>query len=204
MPVQNPLLVQYSGYYYIKAENACGSIKKQIFVSITAPLRLHDSIAPASCIDNSDAKVRLNVSGGTSPYSIEWNGAAITDTFITGLKAGLYDVYVSDVNNCEKEFTVQVTEIAIPCFFIPNAITPDGDGKNDLFVIRGIEAFANNELIVFNRNGNKIFSASPYLNTWGGASDVNGQIVQNGTYFYILKLGNVENTEYSGYIEVLK
>jgi gliding motility-associated-like protein len=79
-------------------------------------------------------------------------------------------------------------------FNIPEGFSPNNDGVNDLFVIRGIDYFSDNTFTIFNRWGNKVFSASPYENTWDGTSTsglkVGGDQLPVGTYFYILDLGD--------------
>ena len=79
-------------------------------------------------------------------------------------------------------------------FFIPEGFSPNGDGINDVFVIRGIENYPDNTIIIFNRWGNKVFEASPYQNIWNGRSTkglrVGGNELPIGTYFYLLDLGD--------------
>jgi gliding motility-associated-like protein len=75
---------------------------------------------------------------------------------------------------------------------VPEAITPDGDGSNDSFVIPGIENYPDNKLIVFNRWGNIVFEKESYSNDWSGTTNV-GLVVGNdelpsGTYYYLLDL----------------
>lgn len=88
-------------------------------------------------------------------------------------------------------------------FFIPEGFSPNGDGTNDQFVIRGISYYPNNSIIIYNRWGNKIFEANPYKNTWDGRSAfglrVGGDELPIGTYFYVLDLKN-ETTVYRGTI----
>ncbi len=77
-------------------------------------------------------------------------------------------------------------------FFIPDGFSPNGDGINDLFVIRGVSNFPKNKIKIFNRWGNKVYEASPYINKWDGRSmfglRVGGNELPIGTYFYILDL----------------
>jgi gliding motility-associated-like protein/uncharacterized repeat protein (TIGR01451 family) len=79
-------------------------------------------------------------------------------------------------------------------FFIPEGFSPNGDGINDLFVIRGIDHFPGNTFMIFNRWGNKVFEASPYTNTWDGQSGmgmtIGGNDLPVGTYFYVLDLSD--------------
>ncbi len=79
-------------------------------------------------------------------------------------------------------------------FFIPEGYSPNDDGINDLFVIRGIDNYPDNSIVIFNRWGNKVFEASPYKNTWDGKTTmglrVGGDELPVGTYFYVLDLKN--------------
>lgn len=66
--------------------------------------------------------------------------------------------------------------------FIPTAFTANGDGHNDRFRIIGLERYPDNELTVFNRWGNVVFTQKNYQQRW----DAQGQEV--GTYVYILRV----------------
>jgi gliding motility-associated-like protein/uncharacterized repeat protein (TIGR01451 family) len=77
-------------------------------------------------------------------------------------------------------------------FLIPEGFSPNGDGINDLFVIRGILNYSNNSFEIFNRWGEKIYSSAPYKNTWDGntsKTSVGGNELPSGLYFYWLDLG---------------
>ncbi len=79
-------------------------------------------------------------------------------------------------------------------FNIPEGFSPNDDGINDLFVIRGIDRFPNNNFTIFNRWGDKVFQATPYQNTWDGSCSkglrIGGDALPTGTYFYVLDLGD--------------
>ena len=70
---------------------------------------------------------------------------------------------------------------------VPNAITPNEDGKNDALVIDNIEKYPKNELIIFNRWGDILYKAKPYANDWNGTNQ-QGQPLPEGTYYYLLRL----------------
>ena len=77
---------------------------------------------------------------------------------------------------------------------IPQVFTPNGDGVNDNFFIKDIEKYPNNTLEIFNRWGDKVFTANPYTNTWDGKSEkglnIGNDVLPVGTYFYVLNLGD--------------
>ncbi len=77
---------------------------------------------------------------------------------------------------------------------IPEGFSPNGDGINDYFVIKNIELYPNNHILIFNRWGNKLYEGKPYMNKWDGRNYEGGNIGTDvlpvGTYFYILDLGD--------------
>ncbi len=68
---------------------------------------------------------------------------------------------------------------------IPNVFTPNGDGKNDLFIIKasGIIEYS---ISVFSRSGILVFSQKAPIVTWDGRNSSGNELSQ-GTYFYIIK-----------------
>lgn len=71
---------------------------------------------------------------------------------------------------------------------IPNIFTPNGDGANDAFEIRGLEKYAENKLTIVNRWGDMVYQKNNYQNEWDGNS------LLDGTYFYILEVRSVTGT----------
>jgi gliding motility-associated-like protein len=68
---------------------------------------------------------------------------------------------------------------------LPNAFTPNGDGKNDAFrVLNAIKA-DNLELIIFNRWGQAVFKTSNWKNGWDG--NINGERQPTGVYVWLLR-----------------
>lgn len=78
---------------------------------------------------------------------------------------------------------------------VPNIITPNNDGINDIFFIPCLSSnlFPNNKVAIFNEWGATIFEESPYSNSWDGT--FNGQPIPIGTYFYVVEFGNGRNPE---------
>ncbi len=88
---------------------------------------------------------------------------------------------------------------------IANAISPNNDGVNDVFIIPEIsmepEKYPENELVIFNRWGDVVYRAKPYFNDWSG-TDKSGNELPHGTYYYqiTLTVGNA----YQGDVTILK
>ncbi len=90
---------------------------------------------------------------------------------------------------------------------VPNAITPNGDGVNDALVfdilLNDPAKYPNNDFIVFNRWGDVVFQASPYLNDWEGTNQT-GQPLPEGTYYYILRLNVAEGEIVKGDVTIVR
>ncbi|MCX2681606.1 gliding motility-associated C-terminal domain-containing protein [Galbibacter sp. EGI 63066] len=86
--------------------------------------------------------------------------------------------------------------VTIEGLFIPNVITPNGDGKNDTFEIIGIDSNSKAKIIIYNRWGNEVYKNYEYDNSFGGHG------LNEGTYFYQLSLIDSEGNDrqYTGWI----
>ncbi|WP_367866530.1 gliding motility-associated C-terminal domain-containing protein [Pedobacter sp. WC2423] len=94
-----------------------------------------------------------------------------------------YYIYDSKAGGAKISNRATVTITVIPIgLFIPNTITPNGDGKNDTFKIIGRESFDGIELLVFNRWGNEVYKNNNYLDEWDGSG------LTEGTYYYVITL----------------
>jgi gliding motility-associated-like protein/uncharacterized repeat protein (TIGR01451 family) len=124
------------------------------------------------------------------------NGASeILTVTVTVIAAGNY-VNTATITGNQPDLNsmndISVIEAFPTDFNIPEGFSPNGDGINDEFVIRGIDNYPDNTFVIFNRWGDKVFEASPYQNTWTGNSTrglrVGGDELPVGTYFYLLDL----------------
>ncbi|MBP7732069.1 MAG: gliding motility-associated C-terminal domain-containing protein, partial [Bacteroidales bacterium] len=156
---------------------------------ITEPEKL--SIVPtvidASCPDTGDGSITLTITGGVPPYTVLWSDGITGTTRTTGY--GIYTVIVTDINACAAELDIEVNFTGTNCLEIPEVITPNGDGKNDTWIIRNIEMYPNAEVLVYNRWGKLIFKTkNPAANPWDGR--YKGKLVPVDSYHYILYLND--------------
>ena len=138
------------------------------------------------------------------------HGSILVDSILATI------VYTPDPGYCD-DFTPDVMTYAIcnevGCdttevfFFVScdeltfvSGFSPNGDGVNDTFVIKGLSNFPNHKLLVFNRWGNQVYAAENYLNNWMGTFNDDLIDLPDGTYFYVFDdgTGNV----YTGYVQI--
>ena len=89
-----------------------------------------------------------------------------------------------------------------------NAISPNGDGKNDYLLIENLEQLPNNEVTIYNRWGAIVFQTTDYDsngNVFTGFAEGNdNRLLPSGTYFYVLAYDGSDGSriENAGYIEI--
>ena len=79
--------------------------------------------------------------------------------------------------------------ITVNDLIIPTLITPNLDGKNDYFVLRGLVTLGRTELLIFDRRGMLVYKNSNYDNEWNGV-DQKGNPLPADTYFYSIRPEN--------------
>jgi gliding motility-associated-like protein len=164
--------------------------KKDTLVTLTQPDSLHivTIASPNECegADTSMGAVTAAVTGGTTPYNYLWNtNPAQSTPTISGMPNGTYLVRVTDANSCRDSAITDIHYDDCCKPFLPNAFTPNNDGKNDVFrvVFKGdlkIEQF-----FIYNRFGQRVFNTIYIGVGWDGT--YNGTPQDMGTYFYFLK-----------------
>lgn len=144
---------------------------------------------------------------GTGGGSYMWNnGSTLNDSttsspIATPFVTTDYILTVTNAEGCTDSDTVNVEVTEDINLVIMNLITPNADGYNDTWYIQNIESFPGNNVKVFNRQGQVVFSADDYDNTWGGT--FNGSLVPDGTYYYVLTFSDNDQV-LKGSISVLR
>ena len=96
---------------------------------------------------------------------------------------------------CDPSNFSQETLLIYQPLFIPNAFSPDNDGVNENWIIEGLGQFPEHRLRIYSRWETLVLKEAPYKNDWNGElrasySNINEQNLPEGTYYYILDLGN--------------
>lgn len=122
----------------------------------------------------------VNVSGGTAPYQYSLNGYDFqTSNIFTGLTRGIHTIYVLSADGCQpvrKEFLI---------LNLINAITPNGDGRNDVLNYSDLRIKQDVSIEIVDRYGAAVYKSSDKNYIWDGKSA--GRTLPTGTYWYILK-----------------
>ncbi|WP_439880572.1 ice-binding family protein [Pontibacter sp. MBLB2868] len=82
----------------------------------------------------------------------------------------------------------------------PKAFSPNGDGKNDTWVIANLTKYPKNQVIIFNRWGSEVYKKDNYQNDW------NGNKLEQGTYYYKVSVTLCDGVEkvFTGYVTIFR
>lgn len=128
---------------------------------------------------------------------VEWNlgtGSLVKDPNVENYvyeEPGKYTVTLTAYNAAGCSLTVIKEVTADPAFILSNVITPNGDGKNDFFIV----PVAQSSLEVYNRWGKMVYKSADYKSDWGKG-------IANGTYYYVVDTPNGNHCK--GWLEVLE
>lgn len=102
-----------AGNYSVQVIDVNGCISQQaIVIQEPAALALQSQASPSSC-NAANGLASVNVAGGSAPYSYSWSNGSASDTAFA-LVTGIYDVTVTDANNCSATLQVNVPGLPGP------------------------------------------------------------------------------------------
>jgi gliding motility-associated-like protein len=149
-------------------------------------------------------EIILTATGGTQ-YS--WigneinsgqNSASVT---VRPKQNSTYKVTVRNANGCTSEQTISINVIEDFKLEASTVVTPNGDGFNDKFIIKNIDYYPNNTLKIFDKAGRILYTKAHYSNDWDGT--INGSPLSEGTYYYVIDLGQGLGN-FKGFINIIR
>lgn len=173
--------VTQNGTYTVTVTNNATSCSKTLDILVTG-----SEIATIQDIDivelSNNNSVEIIVTGsGDYVYSLDNEDGYQTSNLFENVTMGFHIVYIKDLKGCgvvEKEIAV----LGVPQFF-----TPNGDGINDTWNIKGAndKFYSNSIIYIFDRFGKLIKQIKPFGPGWDGK--YNGQVLTSNDYWYSIK-----------------
>ncbi|MFH6951184.1 MBG domain-containing protein, partial [Flavobacterium sp. FlaQc-51] len=153
-------------------------------------------------ITNYNTVVKYDVASITVTPTVTDPGAKITvnglpvtsNTASTPIILNFGDNTIETVVTAEDGVTKETYTIIVykglspDALVINNILSPNGDGKNDFWVIKDIDQFPNNKVTVYDRAGRIVYTKNSYSNEWDGT--YSGSPLNNDTYYYLIDLGD--------------
>ncbi len=171
-----------SGWYNVKLTDG-------VSCTISSPVRVR--ISGADGIDLGDDTVmclhnKLLEHISPEGFNMTWQDGSTDSAYVIS-QAGLYTLTARDSSGCIINKSIQVSyhDCGNCDVYLPNAFSPNGDGKNDIFRARLLcTTVAHFRMQIFNAWGQKVFSSSDFNSGWDG--NFHGQPAPMGTYVYFV------------------
>lgn len=215
---RNPTRIfNYSNAYDVKltvtSEQGCQSVLTKYdyitvfptpIASFTTTPSISSVIKPIIYFNNSSDRADLyRWSFGDSDSSHQANPEHIYPNRVSD-----YDVEMIAINRfgCSDSISQRIRIVDEITFYAPTGFTPDGDGKNEVFSVKGNGMISDNlEMIVYDRWGIEIFKTTDINEGWNGKF-FDGNYVKPGLYSWIVKYTDVYLVphEKSGQISVIR
>jgi len=114
-----------------------------------------------------------------------------------------YTVTVTDANGCSASDDVTVFINVVEGVGVPNAFSPNGDGQNDVLLVRG-NGIEKINFIVYNRYGQKVFESTNQSEGWDGTH--RGKTLNTGVFAFTLEYNffGQETESLTGTITLMK
>ncbi|MBC5993405.1 gliding motility-associated C-terminal domain-containing protein [Pontibacter cellulosilyticus] len=186
--------------FWVQAVSSSGCVSKRQVAKV-------DVVGPQVTVSDDltiieGKTVQLSATGGAA---YKWSPAeGLSDPNISTpvAKPAKTTTYVVEVTTREGcVVTKQVTVTVLPKIIITNVITPNADGYNDKFDIKGIENYPNATVEIYTRWGEQVFQSKGYPEAWNGTK--NGNALPVGAYYYIIKL-DATSAPISGSVTIVK
>lgn len=195
-PVSTPTR---STVYTLSVADAIGCqslVTDEVRVAVKRTMKI--TTFPFDTIAHPGAQFRLRTQ---SPgVSFSWSPATglsdanVPDPVVTVGAVGediQYEVVAVDQEGCKAEGYVKIRVYKGPEIYVPTGFTPNGDGRNDLFVPVPVGIDHYNYFRVFNRWGQLVFSTSRMHTGWDGR--LGGREQPTGTYIWMVEGVTADN-----------
>ncbi|MGX7668305.1 T9SS type B sorting domain-containing protein [Flavobacterium pedocola] len=172
-----------AGTYTVKVTNSLGCFKVRTVIVKESDLAVVENVEIVDLSDNNTVTVFVQGDENDYTYSLDLpNGPFQDSNYFDNVTPGIHNIYISDKDGCG----IQKHEISL--LSIPNFFTPNGDGFNDTWKIKGMERghFSNSIIYIFDRFGKLLKQMSPSGEGWNGT--FNGQPVPSSDYWYVMHL----------------
>lgn len=167
--------------------------------------KFYHKIEQLKGIDAEDIEILFDpITDGNFKEMAFWNGTAWSPSR-SNILTGLYGDKLSKKTS-KKSMDIKglkyfaLANLNSDDLFIPNSFSPNGDGKNDTWVISGLEMYPDNQVRITNRWGDEVYRRNGYAetNAWNGGG------LNEGTYYYFISVNIAGSLKtYSGNLTLL-
>ena len=194
------ITVSQVGIYSVTVTNLDGSCTNtqnfEVFTSEGPTVSMEDITVVEATSNNSIFILEANLGSANYEFKlIDENGLLVSgyqeEGYFGNLTGGFYTLYIRDELQCEE------VSITIPVIYFPNFFTPNNDGYNDVWKIKGVlpNNYISSQIYIFDRYGKLLKSMSLNNNYWDGL--YNGVRLPASDYWFRIEFIKLDGTPLS-------
>lgn len=189
-------------------ECSCFTDCPQALTATFGPMSVENLYVDAGTDQTISSGESAILSGTTNGNSYYWTPAgslATPNALQTTAIPTSTTTYFLTASSASCTISDDVTITVTDHFVIPGSFSPNGDGTNDTWIIKGIEFFPNAQVTIYDRWGQEVADIVGYSpqKAWDGTHK--GKPVTDGVYFYVVDLRDSKYDEpFKGYVTVLR
>ncbi|HLP20327.1 MAG TPA: gliding motility-associated C-terminal domain-containing protein [Chitinophagales bacterium] len=193
---------------YVIGSNSCSADTSDVIITDVITLPTVDAGKDTTITLGETVMINTKATG-TGLLLYQWtpdyflNFTNVPNPTFSGPDTTTFTVKVTDTYGCWAQDSVTINVFVPDNILLPNIITANGDGKNDIWRLNPKINLDGSELIIFNRWGEMVYESENYTNDWDGTFRATGKKLPDDTYYYVLKVPAQNNHIYKGAINIL-
>ncbi|MCB9245924.1 MAG: gliding motility-associated C-terminal domain-containing protein [Flavobacteriales bacterium] len=196
--VSNEEQFSSAGKHWVRISNKCATRSDTFNIRVSAyPIV---DLGPDTILCGN---FNLKLDAGNPGATYLWEPYGQQTQTIDAREQIIYTVRVTNADGCSSSDVFEIGSGCISTYYVPNAISPNNDQLNDVFVPELVN-YESYELQIFNRWGELLYQSNEATEGWNG--HYKGERVPQGVYFYKMRFITTENGAYvdlSGPIHVI-
>jgi gliding motility-associated-like protein len=186
--------------YYVNEAGTCSSTMDSVVAVVGGVVAVINANPTSGTVPLNVSLDGTSSTGSITGYAWDFDGDGIIDDTLSMTSTiysttGVYTITLIVTDGvCSDTTTITIDAFGESAILIPNVITPNGDGLNDVFTVDGVN-LVSVEGEIYNRWGQLMFSWNNVKGAWDGRT-LSGEVVPDGTYFYIIKATGTDEQEY--------
>ena len=195
--ITNPIINIPANMYNVTITDALGCVIYETY-EVEEPyewIKFFAIITSTTCQQSSDGQIVVNTediywSPFTNAIFLYDSLGVLVDSVSPGeaignLPSGFYEIILINQYGCTMNDSLYVGQGPGDCILIPNLVTTNGDGFNDVFSVQGACEYDEFSVKIFTDNGEQVFQSSDCLFTW---DPLTNQATPNSVYYYYISV----------------
>jgi hypothetical protein len=172
-------------YIYTVDDDSAWTFSGTVLIEPSMPIQGVITLIGVTCEEGQYGQAVASFSGGSGLLNYLWSSGETTPD-LTLPYPGTFILTITDGLGCQAIDSVTVMDGQEICLLIPNMVTANGDGINDVFTVKGACDLDEFLMVIYNSEGGNVFSSIDCNATWDPLSDT--KTASNTVFYYYIRV----------------